>query len=414
MTFHHLSIILAGAFTVASCLISAVAYMRQALHFSNPSEQTKILRIIALIPAYAIISFLSVAFPDAATYLEPWTDVYESVALASLFLLLIAYLVPIPEKQDAFFDRLPMKDKKGQETGGGSLAWFHRRWICVFQYVIVAPLVAIATDITQGAGIYCLSSSKPHFAHLWVCLNLYISLNPPSNSHLPTQLEVIRSVSVAVAFLSILFVYTRLRSDLRAHKPLLKLIGIKGIVFLSFVQNIIFTILHSTNALKPTSALSYNDITFGLPNLLLCIEMLLFSFIHLVAFNSTPYHVAGRSSYEGGPLGVKAIAAACNPVDIIGGVVQAAGYLTGAGNRGAATRYQDIGIEPLRYDGSTYGSAAQGPPPYPYQGPGPRAGDAERGLNRDHSQSPEELDRNGKVGRGRDGGAYTPVSAGRY
>ena len=144
MTFHDLSVILAGAFTAASCVISFVVYMRQALHYSNPAEQTKhaspvnqvhqheliivvrILRIVALIPAYAIVSFLSVAFPDAATYLEPWTDVYESVALASFFLLLIVYLVPVPEKQEAFFDRLPTRDRKQHnETGGSSLAWFH-------------------------------------------------------------------------------------------------------------------------------------------------------------------------------------------------------------------------------------------------------------------------------------------------
>ena len=144
MTFHDLSIVLAGAFTAASCLISFIAYMRQALHFSNPNEQTKycppdqspdsvanntnrILRIIALIPAYAIISFLSVAFPNAATYLEPWTDVYESAALASFFLLLLIYLVPVPEKQEAYFDRLPSQNAKGEATGGGSLGWFHVR-----------------------------------------------------------------------------------------------------------------------------------------------------------------------------------------------------------------------------------------------------------------------------------------------
>ena len=228
------------------------------------------------------------------------------------------------------------------------------------------------------------------------------------------QLQVIRFVSVAVAFLNILAVYTRLRSDLRAHKPFLKLVGIKGIVFLSFVQNVIFTILRSADALKPTSTLSYNDITFGLPNLLLCIEMLLFSFLHLVALNSTPYHVSGRDGYEGGTLGVKAITAACNPIDIMSGVVQAIGYLTGSKHSGSATRYQDVGMEPLRYDGPSYGNSAHLPPSYPDRGSGTHAGDAERGLNRDHSQSPEGLDKNGGFERGRGGGAYTPLSAERY
>ncbi|KAG7005444.1 hypothetical protein G7Y79_00019g046240 [Physcia stellaris] len=383
------------------------------MSFSSNRTTVRILRIIALVPAYAIISFLSVAFPDAATYLEPWADAYESVALASLFLLLVVYLVPIPESE-IFFGTLPIKDKRGHETGGGSLAWFRRRWICVFQYVIFAPLVAIATDITQSAGIYCASSSKPHFAHIWVRFNLYSTSKTPSNLPSSAQLEVVRSVSVAVAFLNILAIYTRLRSDLRAHKPFLKLIAIKGIVFLSFLQNIIFTILHSTNALKPTSTLSYNDITFGLPNLLLCIEMLLFSFLHLVAFDSTPYHVSGRGSYEGGPLGVKAIAAACNPMDIISAIVQAVGYLTSASHGGPVTGYQDVGLEPLRHDVHAYGNSTNLTPPYPSRSPGYYAGDAETGLNRDHSQSPERLDETGGFERGRGGDAYTPLSVGRY
>ncbi|KAG6994070.1 N amino acid transport system protein [Physcia stellaris] len=306
LTFHKLSVILAAAFTIAACLISGFAHVRQALHFSNPHEQTKILRIIALVPVFAIISFLSVAFPEAATYLEPWTDVYESVALASFFLLLVVYLVPVSEKQDTFFDRLPLKDRRGKETANGSLKWFRKTWISVFQYPIVAFLVALATDITQSAGLFCVASSKPHFAHIW--------------------LQAIRSISVAIAFLAIVGLYTRLRPDLAAHQPFAKLLGIKGIVFLSFVQNIVFTILHSTNALKPTSSLSYDDITFGLPNLLLCVEMLIFSLLHLYASNSTPYHNSIRGGYVGGRCGIKAIAATCNPLEIIQGIGQGAGY----------------------------------------------------------------------------------------
>ena len=38
----------------------------------------------------------------------------------------------------------------------------------VFQYPIVSILVGIATDATQAAHVYCLESSKPRFAHLWV------------------------------------------------------------------------------------------------------------------------------------------------------------------------------------------------------------------------------------------------------
>lgn len=51
-----------------------------------------------------------------------------------------------------------------------------KRWIFIFQYPIVSLGVAVATDITQAAGIYCESSNKPYFAHLWVWLFLHTLL----------------------------------------------------------------------------------------------------------------------------------------------------------------------------------------------------------------------------------------------
>jgi hypothetical protein len=45
------------------------------------------------------------------------------------------------------------------------------KWIAIFQMPVVALLVAVATMITQAAGIYCEYSTgaKPFwFAHFWV------------------------------------------------------------------------------------------------------------------------------------------------------------------------------------------------------------------------------------------------------
>ena len=38
----------------------------------------------------------------------------------------------------------------------------------IFQYPVVSTVAAVATDATQAGTIYCLYSSKPYFAHLWV------------------------------------------------------------------------------------------------------------------------------------------------------------------------------------------------------------------------------------------------------
>ena len=123
------------------------------------------------------------AVPTSAIYIELWADFYESVALASYFLLLLAYVCPVAEQRDEFFDTLP------HQGGPSSLAMYRviipkwrtlvltgidsafcqqRTWLFVFQYIPVSFICAVATDITQGAGVYCENSDQAYFAHIWV------------------------------------------------------------------------------------------------------------------------------------------------------------------------------------------------------------------------------------------------------
>jgi hypothetical protein len=153
---------LCGAFTVATFIISGISLLLHATHFSKPAEQIKIIRIIALIPVFALVYFLAGAFLDSAIYLQPWADFNESITLASYFLLLVQFLAPVPENRDAFFDHLEEKN------GGSSLKWYRHTWIFVFQYIVISFVVAAATDITQAAGVYCANGHSSHFAHIWV------------------------------------------------------------------------------------------------------------------------------------------------------------------------------------------------------------------------------------------------------
>lgn len=50
------------------------------------------MRIILMIPIYTISSTLAIAFPAAHVYLITISETYEAFALASFFLLLVAFL----------------------------------------------------------------------------------------------------------------------------------------------------------------------------------------------------------------------------------------------------------------------------------------------------------------------------------
>lgn len=69
--------------------------------------------------------------------------------------------------------------------------------------------------------------------------------------------------------------------------------------------------------------MTYNDISVGLPNLLLSLEMPLFSFFILYAYRTTPYNSPKMGKeFSGGPLGIKALFQALNMTDILSAFVR--------------------------------------------------------------------------------------------
>jgi hypothetical protein len=189
--------------------------------------------------------------------------------------------------------------------------------------------------ITEALDVYCESSLSPSFAHLWTV--------------------VFECLSVTVAMTMVVQFYIQLKDVLADHKPGLKVLSIKLVIFFSFWQNVSFIVLLKCIAymimltceqiiisllsskkgpLHPSDRLSYPDIKVGIPSVMLCIEMAGFSIMHLFAYSWKPYSIkhsyndqpdlrpgsslgGNKPKYLGGPLGIYAILDAFNPWDII-------------------------------------------------------------------------------------------------
>ena len=180
--------------------------------------------------------------------------------------------------------------------------------------------------------------------------------------------------------------YIQLRQDLRPHSPFLKVLAIKLVIFLSFWQSFGLSILTSAtvNIVKPTSHLAYPDLKVGVPSLLLCVEMAIFSILHLFAFPWKPYaQGAEPTKYpmsptgtmdqigpkQGGFLGLKAVMDAMNPWDLVKGFSRGMRWLfVGRKNRENDISYKasgfdintpnenDVTLQPTRTDSSYKGA----------------------------------------------------------
>ncbi|CAG8153417.1 unnamed protein product [Penicillium olsonii] len=313
MSFHTFNVILSGACAAFVCLVIVILMMMHATHLSNPYRQTKIMRICALLPLYAILSFLAIAFPNAYVYLIAWVDFFQAIALCAFFLLVCDYISPSQEERAIFFAKLQPKKGKGSSKPLNGLAWFQKKWYGVLQYPIVAFIDAVGSCIAEAADKYCLESNKAYFAHVW--------------------LNVIRIVSVSLATVSILTFYVALKTHIVQHKPLTKLLALKLIVGLVFLENIIFTILRSTSVLETTSKLNWADVHMGIETLIICLQLVPIACLFHYAYGIGPYRlsrsgpvddhnyttVAGSGPsvpkrYQGGPLGIWAWLSMCNPM----------------------------------------------------------------------------------------------------
>jgi hypothetical protein len=193
-------------------------------------------------------------------------------------------------------------------------------WVAIFQYCTVKVALTMIALITQATGRYCIETLKPAFAHVWII--------------------IFQTISVTIAMFCLVQFYKQVKEDIAEHRPLVKVAAIKLVIFLSFWQTIILSLLTAGNAIKPSKKIQEPDLRVGLPVLLLCMEMAVFALFHFWSFPDQPYRLRSKQ-YLGGPLGIKAILDALNAWDIVKAVGRSARWIA----TGHKIRHQDASYD---------------------------------------------------------------------
>ncbi|KAI9788539.1 MAG: hypothetical protein M1833_002912 [Piccolia ochrophora] len=329
LTFHQIGLIITALFGLIAVGLSSWLVFMHATHYSRPFEQKHIMRVLFMVPIYSIVSFLSFMFYRNFIYYQVLMECYEAFAIASFFTLLCHYIGPNLHEQKEYFRSIHpqpwvwpldwMKRCCGGERGiwrtpRSGLTWFNIIWLGVFQYCFIRVFMTIVSVSSQTAGRYCEASLHPAFAHVWVM--------------------VFVASSVTVAMYCLIQFYVQLKDELAAHRPLFKVVCIKLVIFFSFWQSITISFLTSTGMISPGARINYADYKVGIPNMLLVIEMAVFSLLHIYAFPWSEYRVSkasefysGRDEYQGGRFGSRALRDAYNPWDMVKAVGRAAHWL---------------------------------------------------------------------------------------
>ncbi|RUS21263.1 organic solute transporter Ostalpha-domain-containing protein [Endogone sp. FLAS-F59071] len=252
----------------------------------TPNQQRYIIRILLMVPIYATISWLSYYYYRQAVYFEVIRDCYEAFVIASFFVLLLQYV-----GEDDTVQKSKLQSHKRRKcmfplvcfsfNPSGKHFLHVLKW-GILQYIIVKPCTTFLAVVLQANGLYCTESMAPVFGHFYT--------------------TALNFVSVTIAMYCLLLFYVVMYDELQPFDPFYKFLCVKLVIFFSFWQQTVLGVLVSTSA----------NVSTGVSAILIDLEMVVFAFLHLKAFNYRIYRPADRSKTRVWPSIIDSL----NPVDV--------------------------------------------------------------------------------------------------
>ncbi|RDX48124.1 DUF300-domain-containing protein [Lentinus brumalis] len=290
--YHHIGWIVCSALTLVAMGVSFWLINKHLRWYTNKYEQRYIVRILFMVPLYALISTASYFWWNHATPLLLIRDCYESTVLTAFFYLLLLYVSPDPHEQKEIFRKNGLSranDRDRRRRGEPLQKWMFPmgfiRWKPedglyflqlmkwgVLQYCVVRPGTTLAAVILDYAGLYCEDSWGLGWGHIYITL--------------------VVSISVSIAMYCLIQLYFAVKVELAPQKPLLKLFAIKAVVFLTFWQATLLSVFTLFGIVKDTPYMTANNINIGIGAILETTEMALFAILHIKAFSYKPYCTA--------------------------------------------------------------------------------------------------------------------------
>lgn len=270
-----LTLLGAAGCTMLSMHFTVQLLSQHLFYWKNPKEQKAIVIIILMAPLYAIDAFVGLVDIEGSEtffmFLDSIKECYEGLVIAKFLALMYSYLnISISQ------NRVPDEIKGREIHHSFPMTLFQPRTVHLdhqtlkllkywtWQFAIIRPVLSILMIVLQLLGLYAQ----------WISWTFSIILN----------------ISVSLALYSLVIFYHVFAKELAPHKPLAKFLCVKGIVFFCFWQGFVLDILASTGIIRSHHFwLDVEHIQAALQNVLICLEMVVFSVIQQYAYHVHPY-----------------------------------------------------------------------------------------------------------------------------
>lgn len=275
-SIHYQAWLVAGIFVMLAVSVSIYEIAMNLEYYTRPKLQIRVVRILWMVPIYAVNSWLCLRFKDASFYIDPVRECYEAFVIFNFYMYLVGYLEDDYGDIMAYFSTKeqvqhiwpvkiwlkpwPMGDVFFRETKRG-----------VLSYVIARPLMSAISVVANIAGVYCEGQFKAHCAYPYVAF--------------------VNNCSQMWALYCLVMLYEATNKELAPIRPLPKFLAIKAVVFLTFWQSLLINIAAKLNIIHPAEWSTYDtdDVAAGLQNFLICLEMFAAALGHAYAFPPRDY-----------------------------------------------------------------------------------------------------------------------------
>jgi len=222
-----------------------------------------------MVPAYAIGAWLALTFSEHDIYFDSIKDCYEAFTIYSFLQLLLSYI----GSESAVCDHYREKTEMPRTWMTGSLCCLppfvlNKRFLraqkqgCI-QFVIAKPVMAVITLALDSQGLYEKDNWSAQYGFLWV--------------------QIFYNISYSWALYALMLFYNSTKKLLAPHKPIQKFLMVKFIVFMSFWQGFMISLLVSFGTVESPGTAS------RIQAFLICVEMAFAAMLHTRAFPANEY-----------------------------------------------------------------------------------------------------------------------------
>jgi len=263
-----LYVALAFGAALVSTLIAFFNIYKHLKNYTRPEFQKSLIRILFIVPVYAIFSWCSLAVPSKSLIFESVRDVWEAVVIWEFLKLILAYcggesacLLVIMKNPGSVSHMWPFNYCFPPLRLDARFMRICKRF--TLQFVLIKPIMALVNIIM-----------------LEVCLY--------TNSYYQMSQLIVYNISYSFSLYGLVLFYfaTHHHPGLMSRKPLLKFMAIKTIIFATYYQGLLVQLV-------PGFDRHYLE---ALNNFIFCWEMIVFSLVHVWAF--------GWFEYVGGGPGI--------------------------------------------------------------------------------------------------------------